>query len=155
MFGLLKNRDRGFTLLEVLLVVAAIGILAGIVILALNPARQLAQTRNAQRWSHVNTLLNAVYDYSISNDGTFPPGVPTAASCDTEANEICTDNGSCTGIVDISVLTDNQIYLVGIPEDPNASTINGTGYYIARSTNGRLTVCAPNAEQGEVIEVAR
>ena len=73
------NYKKGFTLLEILLVVAAIAILAGIVILAINPVKQLADTRNAQRSVDVNTILNAVYQYSIDNKGVLPD-VPAAAT---------------------------------------------------------------------------
>ena len=53
----MKNtRTSGFTLLEILLVVAAIAILAGIVIIAINPTKQLGDTRNAQRRSDVYSL---------------------------------------------------------------------------------------------------
>lgn len=151
-----SRASKGFTLLEILLVVAAIGILAGIVILAVNPGKQLGETRNAQRRADVNTILNAVYQYSIDNNGAVPTSIPTSATCAaTATNEVCKTSGTCTGLVDLSVLTANEKYLVGIPTDPTGSTTNGTGYRIAKSTNGRITVCAPSAEQSATISVTR
>ncbi len=143
---------RGFTLLEILLVVAAIAILAGIVIIAINPGKQLADTRNAQRRVNVNTILNAVYQYEIDNKGALPAGIPVAP---TGALEICKTGGVCTGLVDLSSLTLNETYLTAIPTDPTGVNTNGTGYKIQQSANGRITVNAPSAEQNANISVTR
>ena len=90
----LFKKQEGFTLLEILLVVAAIAILAGIVILAINPTKQLGDTRNAQRRSDVTTLLNATYQYSIDNNGVLPAGI-TATS-----TEVCASGAaSCVVIL--------------------------------------------------------
>jgi prepilin-type N-terminal cleavage/methylation domain-containing protein len=143
-----KSLNKGFTLLEVLLVVAILGILAAIVIVAINPNKQLASARNAQRQSDVNTILNAVYQYAIDNNGTIP------ASITTNVDEVCI-TASCTNLVDLGVLTDNETYLVAIPQDPTGSSTNGGGYEIVKTANNRVTVSAPDAEDGAVIEVTR
>lgn len=145
------NKLKGFTLIEVLLVVAIIAILAGIVILAVNPAKQLADARNAQRKSDVTTLLNAIYQYSIDNNGSVPTTVTGTAT------EICETTGApCTGLVDLGVLTANGKYLVAIPSDPQSDTANSTEYLVVKDANNRITVSAPNTENGAaVITVTR
>ncbi|MCA9364625.1 MAG: type II secretion system protein [Candidatus Moranbacteria bacterium] len=69
----MKETRKAFTMIEMIIVILAISILAAIVILALNPAKQLAETRNAQRSVDVKTVANAVYQYAIDNNGDFPP----------------------------------------------------------------------------------
>lgn len=144
------TQSRGFTLLEILLVVAAIGILAGIVILALNPAKQLGDTRNAQRKADVNTILNAVYQYTIDNNGTVPAAITTTSTeiCDSEAS-------SCTGLINLGVLTASEKYLTAVPVEPQKTNANGAGYLIKKSANGRITVEAQFEEQDAVITVTR
>ncbi|MBN2854464.1 type II secretion system protein [Patescibacteria group bacterium] len=140
----MKKTTKGFTLLEILLVVAAIAILAGIVILAINPAKQLGDTKNAARSADVNTILNAVYQYTIDNNGSIPATI-TASS-----TEICSTS-TCTGLIDLSVLTENETYLTAFPIDPDGAVDeNGTGYAISKSNNGRITVSSLKAQDATI-----
>lgn len=55
-----RNRTQGFTLLELLIVIAIIAILSVILVLVLNPAETLKKSRDAQRISDLNTLKTAI-----------------------------------------------------------------------------------------------
>ncbi|OGI27046.1 MAG: hypothetical protein A2359_01730 [Candidatus Moranbacteria bacterium RIFOXYB1_FULL_43_19] len=153
-----KNFSAGFTLLEILLVIALIAILAVIVIFAINPGRQLAQARNAQRKVDTNTILNAVYQYALDNNGNLPDGIQSAANClDASEAEICQTGHSDYCHVNLSELTDSGRYLVSMPQDPSGpyATANGVGYLAVKDANSRVTICAPGAELEETISVTR
>ncbi|MSR86752.1 type II secretion system protein [Candidatus Peribacteria bacterium] len=146
----------GFTLIELLLVIGIIAILASIVIVAINPTTQLADARNTQRRSDVNTILNAVYQYAIDNSGNLPGNIPVST-----AKPVCQaslDPTTCIAAgyegVNLRMLT--GAYLVSIPKDPRVSASGtGTRYNIVQDTNGRITVSAPGSEQGATITVTR
>lgn len=129
---------KAFTLIEVLLVVAIIAILAGIVILAINPTRQLTDATETRQQADVVTILDAVYQYAIDNSGSIPDD---AGEITTTMTEICATGAvSCAGLVDLSDLTDNELYLTAIPADPDGVGTNGAGYEIQETANGRVTV---------------
>jgi len=58
-----RSSDAGFTLLELLIVIAIISILAVILILVLNPAESLKKSRDTQRISDLNTLKTSLGIY--------------------------------------------------------------------------------------------
>ncbi len=73
---------RAFTLIEMLLVIGIIAILAAIVILAVNPQKQLRSSRDADRNSGAKQLMNALSQLSIEkvllNNAKILTGVGTA-----------------------------------------------------------------------------
>lgn len=139
----IKTSQSGFTLLEVLIVVAIIAILAGIIILAINPTKQLGAARNTKRQADLNTIMSAVYQYSIDNNGAMPGTIIGTAK------EICFDATACTGGIDLwsTIVTSTSKYLPALPCDPAAtcSTGNSTKYTILQdATTKRLTVATLN-----------
>ncbi|MBI1812802.1 type II secretion system protein [Candidatus Peregrinibacteria bacterium] len=144
-----RRSRRGFTLIELLLVIGIIAILASIVIVAINPTRQLAGARNAQRRADVNTIVNGVYQYAIDKNG-IPTTIGTAGPVG-----ICKTGVYMASCVSLGMLSGT--YLVSIPTDPQQLSNSGfAGYLISKdATTSRVTVSAPKAENGDVIQVSR
>lgn len=73
---------KGFTLIELLIVIAILAILATTVVLTLNPAQLLAETRDSQRLSDVSTLQAAMSLYlANSTNPTMSYRGSCAAQC--------------------------------------------------------------------------
>ncbi len=147
---------KGFTLIEILVVIGLIAILAAIVLIAINPARQFAIARNSQRTANVETILNAIGQNMADNKGVLigcPGAIPVVALTSPPTPTAGTDikNG---GTVDLGPCL-TPTYVSALPFDPSIvgakwvdKTNYDTGYTIQQDvpTNGsRLTVCAPQA----------
>lgn len=145
-----RHQKKAFTLIELLLVIGIIAILAAVVIIAINPTKQLGDARNAQRRSDVKTILDAAYQYALDNNGNIPPTISTTEKfiCKSGVDVDCDADG-----ISLNVLTGS--YVVGIPNDPRYATETGSYYTIQKLSNGRLTVSAPGAENSATISVTR
>jgi len=153
-FYCVQNK-KGFTLLEILLVVGIIAILAGIVIVAINPSKMLAQVRDTERKVGLSEINKALSQYYIDK-GQLPNSVSNSLNdiCDTGSNASSTQAGiNCAGFIDLSMLV--PTYLPAIPKDPQASTTHSTGYFVAKNSSGNIVLTAPSTELGNVIVVGK
>jgi prepilin-type N-terminal cleavage/methylation domain-containing protein len=136
----------GFTLIEILVVIGIIAVLAAIVIVAINPARQFAQARESQRVSNVDTILDAIGQRMADNKGVFA----ASSSCPIIAINSTSSIESGTGATDPNPidLADNCLvptYIPSLPVDPSGPTPPSTGYTVSVNASGRTMVCAPLA----------
>ena len=133
----------------------ALIVLVGILIWAvsffgLNPAKKLAEMRNAQRRSDVATIINGIYQYKIDNNGNLPEAITN------EPKEICREKAvSCDGLVDLSFLKIESKYMDSVPSDPKEKDQNAAGYQIWKLANGRISVSAPRAEKNATISLSK
>lgn len=152
-----KKIEQGFTLVELILVIAIIIIIAAAIFVALNPARRIGDANDSRRWSDVNQLLNAVHQYSVDNSGTFPNSVSwtaddtfvlgtDAAGCDSG----CTNGGATeAACLNLSDLTTNN-YIGSIPSDPVSGGAGFTDYYASRTSGGIVTIGACDPYSGTI-----
>lgn len=145
----MKDRKtyQGFSLIEILVVVALIIILATITLVAINPGKNFRDTRNAQRSADVTQILNAVTQYT-SEEGNSIAAFGTITNCTVGDSSIGTE-----GIDLDAVLVDE--FIVAIPMDPSVGTDAVTGYEICVTDGGRVQISAPHAENEKTISVKR
>lgn len=71
----LRNaRKSGFTLLEILVAIAVVGLVAAAVLVAVDPVRRVAESRNARRHFEAYSLKEALLTYSLDH-GNLPSGI--------------------------------------------------------------------------------
>lgn len=157
----LKN-ERGFTLVELLVVIGIIVILFAVILVAIDPAQRLQQARDAVRQQDTRDLLEAIQLYIVDNDGdtsgldidsdagTYEQIGTAATGCDTGCTAQTTE-AACADLT--SDLVDT--YLASIPLDPSSGTAAETDYYVNINAAGRVIVGACDPEIETAIEVAR
>ena len=161
---------KGFTLIELLIVIGIISILAGIVLVAVNPAQQFGKANDSERKSEIGTLLSAVYQYQTSPTarGALPecllgavPAVAAIPECDTDASGNVVPNGAFEGAVEFGTpsgaatydcsTTLIPSYLREIPIDPSSDyDATATGYWVCQDNTGAVSRIYIIAEGTEV-----
>jgi prepilin-type N-terminal cleavage/methylation domain-containing protein len=142
----LKNQS-GFTLIELLVVIGILAILLAITLIAINPTKHFKDTRDAQRSSDVAAILDSIYEYESSNNGSQPPsvaGVTTAVALGAVADQNPTSTTFSTPNLTFTGLSGNTIA---------AGTVTVTGCANA-GNNGSFPVGSGNATSLTVTNAA-
>ncbi|MFZ3074278.1 MAG: type II secretion system protein [Minisyncoccales bacterium] len=163
-----ETANAGFTLIEILVVIGLIALLAAVVIVAINPARQFAQGRDAQRTSNLNSILNAVSQRIADNkgvfEGTFKGGDGVDYICGllpATTTLVVADMASGTTTESAALKCLTPTYIQALPVDPSGKyTGANTGYSIYKdSGSGRIHVIAtetePNIPRTAILEIVR
>lgn len=146
------NNKKAFTLIELLITIGIISILAGIVLVAVNPAKQFGKANDAERKSEISMFLKAIYQYQTSPSarGALPQcyyGATPALTAIPECNGAGV--GNFDGAYQLGSPADADTYdcssvlapsyIKAIPVDPdNNYDATATGYYVCQDTSGTV-----------------
>ena len=141
--GVITN--RAFTIIELLIVMAIIGILATTMVLILNPETMLARARDSQRDTDINSIVMLIRQYASDHSGTLPDtdgdpdtsNFPTSLTC-IGTSPACFDLASA-GDDDEAIIPD---YTAAIPKDPKTGVDENIGYLIMVDTYNHITASA-------------
>ncbi len=143
--------QKGFTFIELLVVIGILGILIAVVLVAINPSRQFASARDTQRRADLYAVTNAMYQYATENDGNFPNGsTPGTIAVSTTSRDIGTSG--------LNLAADLvPTYVPSIPKDPGPTSTDAvTEYHMYLDANNRLVATAASElNPGQVIMVQR
>jgi prepilin-type N-terminal cleavage/methylation domain-containing protein len=123
--------NKGFTLIEMLIVVAIIGILAGVVLVGLGPVQRGG--RDARRIADLRQVQNALELYF--NKCGYYPGTAAPTTCPGFSQITTWDNLR-------TALTGSNIGVNQIPNDPTA----GRNYLYATNSTGSSYVLGAQLE---------
>ena len=121
------GKINGFTLIELLVTIAIIGVLAGVVLIAIDPAKQIARANDAGGKSDISQIAGAVEAYAVAHNSTYIGGTATTMTGPAEGPAA---TGTATNWAAILIASGEikQVRNTGINYDTNGAGANATTF---------------------------
>lgn len=164
-----ETNNHAFTLIELLIVIAILGILATVVLVLVNPAERFSQTRDTGRITAIAQLGRAISQYFVVNNETypdpltwnedlvgigdinnFPSGIPYSrnmvSACTT--NPAPVDNGTFCYNLDISPLNNGALVYAKLESTAQVIKCNLIGdiYVVFSTADGKTGLICSNGD---------
>jgi len=140
----LRHRRFGFTLVELLLLIGVVAVLAAVTIVAIDPIRNLASSRDVVRKNNEKQLTNAMFQYLIANERL--PGDKTLLEGEENKTPICRLTVTDPSCVNFDELVPD--YVGELPVDRLELNVKHTGYAAYRQVGRAFAIALYIGQEG-------
>lgn len=143
---------KGFTVVELVIVIAIIAILTVVVFVVIDPFTRFQDSHDSTRLSHATALLDAAKVDQVNNEGAYLSSIEKLTddayyeigTC-APATASCTAQATAVDCVDLTELA-TRGYIDSVPTDPHDGNAVNTGYYLSKRADGSVQIGACDVE---------
>lgn len=143
-----ESNHTGFSIVELVFLIAFVSIIAGTVFVILNPVARASESKKTQQLANIQNIISAVREYVRENNGQYPNGISPGMSITQIGSaslgcDLSCAQASASACVNLNGAVAKYVQSVPVADSKNQAE---TGYYIALDKDGNLRVGLCNSE---------